>query len=114
VRHWLVDMARRRTFVRYDGAVSILTLTLQAGPALISDRAAMPKSLQRAQRFTATALMGALASRSVTRQVTAASGGAAVLVAAAVAVPIALRTRSMTWTMAGGAAAYVLATAAIH
>lgn len=91
------------------GVASILTLTLRAGPSLVASRATMPKALQRAQQFTAAALMGALATRSVDRQVTT-SGGPAVLVAVAVAVPIALRTRSMTRTMAGGAAAYLLLT----
>lgn len=95
------------------GAASILTLTLRAGPSLISNRTTMPHTLQRAQRFVAAALMGALASRSVAHQVTA-SNGAAVLAAVAVAVPIALRTRSMATTMASGAATFLLATMMFH
>lgn len=90
-------------------AASLLTLALRAGPSLVSSRGTMPQGLQRAQRLVAAALMGALASRSVTRQV-ATSNGAAVWIAVAVAVPVALRTRSMTSTLAGGAAAFLLAT----
>ncbi len=91
------------------GAASVLTLALRAGPSLISSRATMPQALQRTQRLAAAALMGALASRSVTRQV-ATSNGTAVWIAVAVAIPIALRTRSMASTMAGGAATFLLAT----
>ncbi len=90
-------------------AASVLTLALRAGPSLVSNRATMPKALQRAQHFAAAALMGALAGRSVAGQVTT-SNGPTVLVAVAVAIPVALRTRSMGKTMAGGAATFLLAT----
>ena len=56
--------------------------------------------------------MGALASRSVATQV-AATGGVPVLAAVALAVPTALRTRSMAVTVLIGTAAYLLAAAII-
>lgn len=93
-------------------AASILTLALRAGPSFVPCRATMPKVLHRANQFTVAGLMGALASRSVASQA-ATSGGIQVLAATAVAIPVALRTRSMTTTMATGAAAYLLATMAL-
>lgn len=90
-------------------AASFLTLAFRAGPSLVSRRAKVPKALHRANRFAVAGLMGALASRSVAGQVIT-SGGTQVLAAVAVAIPAALRTRSMPTTMAIGAAAYLLAT----
>ena len=91
---------------------SILTLALRAGPSFISKGVVVPVALQRANRFAAPALMGALASRSVATQV-ASTGGVPALAAVALAVPIALRTRSMAVTVITGAAAYLLAAAII-
>src|SRR5215218_1910802 len=89
---------------------SVLTLGLRAGPSLVRSDVTLPRVLQRANRFAAPALMGALASRSVVAQ--AAAGGEVQVVAAiAVAVPFALRTRSMACTVAAGTAAFVLAAA---
>ena len=53
---------------------SILTLALRAGPSFINKGVVVPVALQRANRFAAPALMGALASRSVATQV-ASTGG---------------------------------------
>jgi branched-subunit amino acid transport protein len=89
---------------------SILTLALRAGPSLISNGVAVPAALQRANRLAAPALMGALASRSVATHA-AANGGIQALMAVAVAIPIALRTRSMAITIVAGCAAYLLAAA---
>jgi branched-subunit amino acid transport protein len=91
---------------------SILTLALRAGPSFISKGVVVPVALQRANRFAAPALMGALASRSVATQV-AATGSVPALAAVALAVPIALRTRSMAVTVITGTAAYLLAAAII-
>ena len=90
-------------------AASVLTLALRAGPSLVPHRATMSNTLQRANRFAVAGLMGALASRSVAGHVTAASGPQ-VLAAVAVAIAVALRTRSMAGTMISGAVTYLLAT----
>jgi branched-subunit amino acid transport protein len=90
-------------------AASVLTLALRAGPSFISHRATMPRALHRVNRFAVAGLMGALASRSVAGQITM-SGGAQVLGAVAIAIPVALRTRSMTTTVVAGAVTYLLAT----
>jgi branched-subunit amino acid transport protein len=90
---------------------SILTLALRAGPSLLSDGIAVPTALRRANRFTAPALMGALASRGVATH--AATGGLPVLAAVAVAVAVAARTRSMTATIAAGTAGYLIAVAMV-
>jgi branched-subunit amino acid transport protein len=91
---------------------SLLTLALRAGPSLINNGIAVPAALQRANRFAAPALMGALATRSVASQA-AATGGIPVLAAVVLAVPIALRTRSIAVTVAAGTTAYLVAAAAI-
>jgi branched-subunit amino acid transport protein len=88
---------------------SVLTLALRAGPSLVGSSVALPGSLQRANRFAGPALMGALASRSVAGQ--AAVGGPAVLVAVAVAAPIAYRTHSLAVTAPVGVATYLLSSA---
>lgn len=90
-------------------AASVLTLAFRAGPSLVSHRTTMPKALHGVNRFAVAGLMGALASRSVVGQVTT-SGGLQVLAAVAIAIPVALRSRSMAITMVAGAATYLLAT----
>jgi branched-subunit amino acid transport protein len=87
---------------------SILTLALSAGPSLLNRGVAVPAVLQHANRFVPPALLGALAGRSVATQA-AATGGIPTLAAVALAVPIALRTRSMAVTITVGSAAYLLA-----
>jgi branched-subunit amino acid transport protein len=89
---------------------SILTLALRAGPSLLGNSVAVPASLQRANRFVTPALMGALASRGVATQA-ALTGGLPVIAPVAVAAVIALRTRSMTVTLAAGIAAHLVALA---
>jgi branched-subunit amino acid transport protein len=84
-------------------AASVLTLALRAGPSLIQSCVALPSVFQRANRFAAPALMGALASRSAVAHA-AATDRASTLAAIAIAVPIALWTRSMAITLAVGAA----------
>jgi branched-subunit amino acid transport protein len=69
----------------------------------------MPRALHGVNRFAVAGLMGALASRSVAGPVTT-SGGPQVLAAVAVAIPVALRTRSMATTMVAGASTYLLVT----
>ena len=91
---------------------SILTLALSAGPSLLNKDVAVPAVLQHANRFAPPALLGALASRSVVAQATA-TGGIPALAGVALAVPIALRTRSMALTITAGSAAYLLAGAVI-
>ena len=66
---------------------SLLTLALRAGPSLINNGIAVPAAIQRANRFAAPALMGALATRSVASQA-AATGGIPALAAVVLAVPI--------------------------
>ena len=90
-------------------AASVLTLALRAGPSLVRSGAALPGVLQRANRFTAPALMGALASRGVMAQASASPLPTVAMLA--VAVPIARGTRSMTLTIATGVAAHVLVAA---
>ena len=90
-------------------AVSVLTLALRAGPSLVTHARNVPKAFQRANRFAAAGLMGALASRSVVGQASV-SGTTQVLAAVAVAIPVALWTRSMAATMGGGAAMFLLTT----
>ena len=89
---------------------SILTLALRAGPSLLGNGVVVPASLRRANRFAGPALMGALASRSVATQV-AVTGGFPIVAPVAVALVIALRTRSMTATLASGVAAHLVAMA---
>jgi len=91
-------------------AASILTVALSAGPSLIGNRVKLPAALQHANRFAAPALMGALASRSIVHQAST-TDVVPVLAAVAAAVPVALRTRSMSWPILAGAAAFVVATA---
>jgi branched-subunit amino acid transport protein len=88
-------------------AASILTLAFRAGPSLLSRGVAVPTALRRANRFAAPALMGALASRGVAAHV--AAGGIPVVAAVTVAVAVALWTRSMTATIAAGAAGHLVA-----
>jgi branched-subunit amino acid transport protein len=92
---------------------SILTLALRAGPSLLGNGVAVPACLQRANRFVAPALMGALASRGVATQA-AVTGGFPVIAPVAVAAVIALRTRSMTATLAASTAAHLVALAIIR
>jgi branched-subunit amino acid transport protein len=89
---------------------SILTLALRAGPSLLGNGPAVPAWLQRANRFAAPALMGALASRSAATQA-ATSGDFPVAAAVAVAVVIARCTRSMAATLAAATAAHLVALA---
>ena len=91
---------------------SILTLALRAGPSLLGNGVVVPASLRRANRFAAPALMGALASRGVATQA-AVTGGFPVVAPVAVAVVVALRTRSMIATLAAGIAAHLVALAII-
>ncbi len=91
-------------------AASALTLALRAGPSLIGGRAKLPTFVQHANRFAAPALMGALASRSVVNQAST-TDMIPVLAAVAAAVPVALRTRSMSLPIVAGVAAFMLATA---
>lgn len=89
---------------------SILTLALRAGPSLLGNGVAVPATLERANRFAAPAVMGALASRGAATQA-AATGDLTVVAAVAVAVVISVRTRSMTATLAAGTAAHLVALA---
>jgi branched-subunit amino acid transport protein len=91
---------------------SVLTLALRAGPSLIGNGVVLPSALERANRFATPALMGALAARGLSSHAGTA-GGLSTLVAVAVAVPVALRTRSIVLTVVAGAAAHVLAAAAL-
>jgi branched-subunit amino acid transport protein len=87
---------------------SVLTLALRAGPSLLRDGVAVPPAFQRANRFTAPALMGALAGRGITARV-AVAGIAPVVPAVVVAAVIGLRTRSMIATIAAGLGTHLLA-----
>ena len=89
---------------------SSLTLALRAGPALLGHGVRVPAPLQRANRFAAPALMGALASRGAASQA-AATGGLPIVAALVVAVVIAGRTRSMTATLTAGIVAHLVALA---
>jgi branched-subunit amino acid transport protein len=91
-------------------AASAVTLALSAGPSLIGNRANLPTILQRANRFAAPALMGALASRGLAHQAST-SGVMPVLAAAAAAVPVALRTRSLSWPIIVGVAVFMITVA---
>jgi branched-subunit amino acid transport protein len=91
---------------------SVLTLALRAGPSLIGNGVVLPSALERANRFATPALMGALAARGITSHAGAA-GGVPTLLAVALAVPVALRTRSMVLTVIAGIAAHVLGAAAL-
>jgi branched-subunit amino acid transport protein len=91
-------------------AASVLSFALRAGPSLLRDGVTMPQALQRANRFAAPALMGALASRGITARV-AAAGVAPVVPAVVAAAVIGLRTRSMIATIAAGMAVHLLAVA---
>jgi branched-subunit amino acid transport protein len=92
-------------------AASALTLALRAGPSLIGGgRAKLPTFVQHANRVAVPALMGALASRSVAAQASA-TDVMPVLAAVAAAVPVALRTRSMTAPIVAGVAVFMLAAA---
>jgi branched-subunit amino acid transport protein len=88
---------------------SLLTLALRAGPSLINSGAVLPDILRRANRFTVPALMGALTTRGVAAHL---HGPQALptLAAVVIAVPVAVRTRSMSMTVAAGVAGQVLAT----
>jgi len=90
-------------------AASALTLAFRAGPSLIGSRAKLPAFVQHANRFASPALMGALASRTIASQAST-TDVLPVLAAVAAAVPIAFRTRSMTWPIVAGVAAFLLAT----
>jgi branched-subunit amino acid transport protein AzlD len=90
-------------------AASVLTLALRVGPSLLGNGVTMPAALQRANRFAAPALMGALASRGAANAV--ATGGLPVVVAVTVATPIALRSRSVVATLAAGTIAHLVAVA---
>jgi branched-subunit amino acid transport protein len=92
-------------------AASLLTLAFRAGPSLIGNGLVLPAALERANRFATPALMGALAARGVTAHAGAA-GGLPTLLAVVVAVPVALRTRSMLLTVAGGVAAHAVSAVA--
>ena len=91
-------------------AASTLTLALSAGPSLIGNRATLPTFLQRANRFAAPALMGALASRGIAHQAST-TEVMPVLAAVAAAIPVALRTRSMSLPIIAGVAVFMLAAA---
>jgi branched-subunit amino acid transport protein len=90
-------------------AASALTLALRAGPSLIGGRVKLPAFVQHANRFATPALMGALASRSVASQASTANV-LPVLAAVGAAVPVALRTRSMSWPIVAGVAVFTLTT----
>ena len=91
-------------------AASIVTVALSAGPSLIGKRADLPAVLQHANRFAAPALMGALAGRSLANQAST-TGVMPILAAVAAAVPVALRTRSLSLPVIAGAAVFMVAAA---
>ena len=91
-------------------AASIVTVALSAGPSLIDKRADLPAILQHANRFAAPALMGALAGRSLANQASTVDL-LPVLGAVAAAVPVALRTRSLSWPVVAGAAMFMIVAA---
>jgi len=91
---------------------SVLTLMLRAGPSLINSGAVLPDTLRRANRFTVPALMGALTARGIATHVHGAQA-LPTLAAVVIAVPVAVRTRSMLLTIAAGVAAQVIATSLI-
>ena len=91
-------------------AASIVTVALSAGPSLIGKRADLPAVLQHANRFAAPALMGALAGRSLANQAST-TGVMPMLAAVAAAVPVALRTRSLSWPVVAGAAMFMIVAA---
>jgi branched-subunit amino acid transport protein len=88
---------------------SLLTLALRAGPPMINGGAVLPDALRRANRFTVPALMGALTTRGIAGHL---HGGEALptLAAIVIAVPVAVRTRSMLLTVAAGVATQLFAT----
>ncbi len=89
---------------------SCFTVALSAGPSLIRGRAKLPEFLQQANRFASPALMGALASRGLAHQAST-TGVVPVLAAVTAAVPVALRTRSMSLPIVAAVAAFMLVTA---
>jgi len=91
-------------------AASIVTVALSAGPSLIGKRADLPAILQHANRFAAPAFMGALAGRSLANQASTVDL-LPVLGAVAAAVPVALRTRSVSWPVIVGAAVFMVVAA---
>lgn len=87
-----------------------LTWVCKAGPSLLGSRVRLPDVLERANRFVVPALLGSLTARGVAAQASGA-GGPAALVAAAVAVPVAARTRSVLATVAAGTLAFLAGSA---
>ena len=85
----------------------LLTWAAKAAPSTVGDRLRVPPVMERASSFVAPAVLGALAARGVVGQV-AGSGGIPALLGAVVAVPVAVRFRSIGATVAAGAAAAVL------
>ena len=91
-------------------AASIVTVALSAGPSLIGTRSELLAILRHANRFAAPALMGALAGRSLANQAST-TALVPVLASVAAAVPVALRTRSLSLPVVAGAAVFVVAAA---